>query len=213
MSYIQNAVSPLKNLTRIQDDKNQHVIRGKDPLTYLQYTDVLQAAATLIDSQERPQGSTGCTRRSVYHHDVSNIEEDYNKYEDCSPYDIDSPLDLLQAHVSERKHCNPNASMPKHRWVKVSRTDQESWDTLSEETKIIILEKAAPPSDPHLRTRQAQMATLQFIEAQIHILNVATKVNKAETFNNVTTDDNDDGDDGCTLLANAAAQRVPPTNI
>ena len=85
----------------------------------------------------------------------------------------------------------------------LSKLDQETWDTLPEETKILILDKAA-----HTTDHEANLATIQFIEAQIRVLSVATEVNKAETILDEASDDDDD--ESATLLADDVTQRSFP---
>ncbi len=98
-----------------------------------------------------------------------------------------------------------------HRWIRLSKPDQDIWDTLSEVTKVLILEKdvqTVPSNDPNLPSRSAQMAATCYIKDKIDVLNVATMVHKTVTFNAVPSAV--DTNNGCTLLANAAHQRVPP---
>ncbi len=92
---------------------------------------------------------------------------------------------------------------------KLSSKDQEVWDTLSEETKIIILEKALPPKDRPLRTRTAHAAALDFIQSQCHLL----RVHSTETSCGTTNDDDNPDNNSCSLLANAAKRRVPSSDI
>ena len=106
----------------------------------------------------------------MYYHDLHDNTDHLDDSDDNSLYDIDSHLDLMEANATERKRFNPLASMPKQRWIKLSTKDQEVWDTLSEETKIIILEKALPPKDRPLRTCTAHAAALDFIQSQCHLL-------------------------------------------
>ena len=67
---LMNVIHPLKSLARIADDENQSVICGNPPLTFEQYSDLLQAAATLLDSQEKHKNPPTRNRRSVYYHDL-----------------------------------------------------------------------------------------------------------------------------------------------
>jgi hypothetical protein len=53
-------------------------------------------------------------------------------------YDIDTDIDVIQAHVSNQQHP-PGSRMPFPRWKSLSPDTQAIWDTISDSDKAIIL--------------------------------------------------------------------------
>ena len=140
-TMLMNAFGPLKQLQHVQDEDMQHIARHERPLTYMEYAEILQAASVSHNRQEKPQGATNQMKRSVYHLAINDVKD----YHECFPYGIDSQLDAIQANASEHQKYNPAASMPKHKWIRLSKPNQDTWDTLSEDTKVIIIEKKSLP--------------------------------------------------------------------
>ncbi len=110
-TMLMNAFGPLKQLQRVQDEDMQHIARHERPLTYMEYAEILQAAAVSHDRQEKPQGATNQMKRSVYHSAINDVKDNYNDYNECSPYGIDSQLDTIQANAAEHCRYNPAASV------------------------------------------------------------------------------------------------------
>ena len=63
-------------------------------------------------------------------------------FQDTDMYDIDHPLDLMQAYAT---NFNRGARLSYGQWKALPDDAKQIWDTLSEEAKAIILR---PPPEP-----------------------------------------------------------------
>ena len=226
-TLLMNAVQNLAPLNAIRTMDSQHVARGDPPLTYVQYTTLLQTAAKTYDVETAANASGGPSnrsKRSVYYNDTysANYNNTYDMdgneddYHECSPYDNDPACGTMTAYATERRKYNPAASMPKRRWLQLNKDDQAIWDTLSEATKIIILDKAPPNHDQRLTTREAQSHALDFVRNQLAVLRVATEIHRPashKTVNFIEPDIENGIADPVKFLTNASKTRIPSSDI
>ena len=137
-------------------------------------------------------------------------------------YDIDSSLDTIQAHAAnsrgsyqDRRKQNPrtynhrpprgnNARLPADKWQHLSQEDRLAWNSISKETKAIILGIHSPPptATPPRRSMLHDMSALDFFQ------------NLHETTPETDTSAPHDSTDN-QLLINAASsnQHIPPADI
>jgi len=133
-NLLENAVFPIKELCQVKSESDQHKVQTGKDFTYDQYVSLLLSAASTYDAQfqnKRP-GSFGSNKRSVYAHEFDDVADDDPLLEDH--YNIDSDVTTLQANAHLR-----GSRMKAHQWHKLSTEDQQKWDSLSDETKAVIL--------------------------------------------------------------------------
>jgi len=100
---LQNAVMNINIFTNIKDQADQlKVLLGRD-IRYDDYVKLIKSATQEEDMRNKVK-STPLSTRSVYNHDIDypdDCGEQYDDY-DALNYDIDSPIDKLQAILHNR---------------------------------------------------------------------------------------------------------------
>ena len=77
-------------------------------------------------------------------------------------YDIDTDIDIIQAHVSNQQRA-PGSRMPFPRWKSLSPDTQAIWDTIPDSDKALIL-GLGDKNPPMRRVRFHDLARPGFVE-------------------------------------------------
>jgi hypothetical protein len=135
LSLLKNAISLSPTLHSVQLTDNYDQQRGKFPLEYVQYKELLYAAADNLDSLKPPSRDT--SRKA--HKAELNIAEDHHEPEDeDAPGETNQdPLNIIMANVAIQGSFRP--SMKREVWKKLSKEGQETWDKLNNNDKANIL--------------------------------------------------------------------------
>src|SRR5687767_2079117 len=153
-TLLQNAVHPIAELRQIKVQSAQlKAFTGRD-LSYDQYCTLLLSAAQQYDQQNALKGDKVVKRR-IYQHDTYSDHVPVDDFQDADVYDIDRPLDLMQAYAT---NFNRGARLSYGQWKALPDDAKQIWDTLSEEAKAIIL-RPPPEPDPTHRPTAAQRPT------------------------------------------------------
>ena len=188
---------------------------------------LLIAAAESYDKTFKPKQKG---KRSVYVHDVLDTCDDDDPYlqqdDGTEPFDIDSPVTMIQANVTDRIRRNQpgrrSVFMQRDKWHKLSDTAKQTWDRLSNEDKAIILGyssagplssgsrldqlKRKPPDPASRRVNLHEMSAYDFLQANLHE-NIADATQDDDEYHDAQMEDNspDDAD----ILVNAAKSSTP----
>ena len=155
---LENAVQAIDELRAVKVQADQIKVQNGKQLTFDEYLALVQSAAANYDAQyDRKRAPGHPNRRDVYAHDISEDDEEVF-------YGIDSSVsDVVSAYTLDRTTTGsgrppsqggrpPDGSMPRFtrmpaaKWFSLSPADQATWDTLTEETKAIVL--GPNPSKP-----------------------------------------------------------------
>ena len=107
---LQNAVLPIVELRQVKTTMDlQHTLNGTIP-TYVQYCNLLLAAAAGYDKKAKPQ-----PRQALVH----QLQDYLDEYPEGSTFDIDTTPDTLyQVHEASQRTSNP-AMIPKEHWLQM----------------------------------------------------------------------------------------------
>jgi hypothetical protein len=102
---LQTAVHEILELRSVKTDSDQHKTRTWVDLTFSEYLQLIESAASSYDSKNRKgQQPTARSKRSVYSHDVmENFEDDYNMPHE---YGVDVTTSEILAFAAQR-HQKP----------------------------------------------------------------------------------------------------------
>jgi hypothetical protein len=104
-NMLQNAIHPVQELRAVKAQADQSKTQSGTDLTYDQYVSLLLSTASTYDAQFVPKTRSGARppRRSVYSHEIteSNVDDGY------LVYDIESTLDVIQAHAHSSATARP----------------------------------------------------------------------------------------------------------
>ena len=118
-TMLENSVHNIKELRGVKTAADLDVAKGGTAITYDQYMALLIAAAQSYDKTFKPKQNG---KRTVYMHDVFDTFDDDSPQlqpdDDADPFDIDSPVTLIQANVHDRNRRNP---LPNRRSVFMQR--------------------------------------------------------------------------------------------
>jgi hypothetical protein len=104
---LQNAVFPIEMLRAVKTHADQHkTIHGVD-LTYQQYCGLLLSAAINYDGGLKPRTPSN-QRRAIYTHEWNDHDpNDVDSFDET--YDIDMPVDVIEANVNKSVPSSWNA--------------------------------------------------------------------------------------------------------
>jgi hypothetical protein len=135
LRLLKNAVSLAPTLHSVQLTDNFDQQRGRLPLGYEQYKDLLYAAADNLDSLKPPSRDTP---RKVHKAELDHVDEYHDPEVDETAEEVDSnPIDTILANVAKQGSFRP--SMKREVWKKLTKEGQETWDKLSNDDKANIL--------------------------------------------------------------------------
>ena len=146
-SLLQNAIHPIAELRQIKVQAAQLQAATGKGLSYDDYCTLLLSAAQQYD-QQTAEKTDKAVKRRIYSHDIYPDHDEDDEYHDT--YDIDHPLDLLEAHAT---NFNKGPRLSYEQWHALPDDAKKIWDTLSQEAKAIILR---PPPKPNPNCRPAQ---------------------------------------------------------
>jgi hypothetical protein len=162
LRLLKNAVSLSPTLHSVQLTDNYEQQRGQFPLDYVQYKELLYAAADNLDGLKPPSRDT--SRKA--HKAEFDIAEDYHEPEDeGAPGETNQdPLDIIMANVARQGSFRP--SMKREVWKKLSKEGQETWDKLSNDDKANILGYVNKKLEAKSDGKRAAFITEVLIQAQ-----------------------------------------------
>jgi len=101
---LQNAVLPVMDLQNVKNLADQHKTQSRTDLTYEQYCNLLLSAASAYDASFVAKEALSLQPKNwvVYLHDIVETES-YDAQEDVLTYDIDVPVNTLQAQVHQQR--------------------------------------------------------------------------------------------------------------
>jgi hypothetical protein len=137
---LENAVHPIAELRAIKNQADQLKTTSGNALTYEEYSRLLLSAAASYDNKLLPRARQNITpsRCLVYMQDLIDPRDSVSDTTDEVYYDIDTDIDIIQAHVSNQQHA-PGSRMPFPRWKSLSPDMQAIWDTIPDSDKALIL--------------------------------------------------------------------------
>ena len=142
-TLLQTAVSPIGMLRSVKDKELERLMDGKPPLTYDQYSALLQHQATIYD--EGRMRRAGGTRSAFFTNMIEDGEPSNDAIQDdaTSPSTEDVTNEIVEYYVNIMKRTSPSAKMNKDTWQSLSTKGQETWDKLEDSDKTKILRYAA----------------------------------------------------------------------
>ena len=169
LHMLQNSVEPIQELRTVRTQTAQHKTQTGNDITYDQYVELLLSASSTYDAQFTPQQQRSRNHRppahAVYNHGVTYGNAD-------AYYDIDSPVDVIQVNAHQRPITPrvPGSSMSKDQWTRLSKDAQTTWDTMSSESKAIILEAGRRPfaRRPARTLNLHEVTAYDYINANLH---------------------------------------------
>jgi hypothetical protein len=130
---LENAVTSIPDLRTVKNQAAQIQTSTGKTIKYEEYVDLLISAAVTYDKQFEPKAKRGArgAQRIVYEHDIHGYDlvDDY-------VFDIDSSPQTLEVNFANR-----GPSLSKNQWDRIPEEHHAIWDTLSQDTKAIILEQ------------------------------------------------------------------------
>ena len=216
---LQTAVHPLQELRQVK--ATAELLRahhGKD-IDYDAYVSLLLSVCSDYDSKNLINKS----KRQVYQHDV--IESDfYDDYHAPDQFDIDTPVDTIQAFASNfrprpPRNVMPNrVRMPKDKWFSLDQKTKDLWDQIDDKQKSIILgyekptissnpSNGRPPNRPSFPLPRRNinlhdMSAYDFLQA--HVNDSQFQEDPHDTLNDSLDTDEPEPATSDTLLINAA---------
>ena len=152
----QNAVHDSKPLRDVKDTAIQLEAVSKVKTTYQEYTNLLLAKCSTIDTDLSIK-STRTPKRSVYNADVEPMEDEAttDNGSDSFGIDCDAHTLLANAHQTYGVHAT---RMSGKAWHKLTPTAQGIWDQLDNESKALILGRSpeSKRSDTFSRIKPGQ---------------------------------------------------------
>jgi hypothetical protein len=176
-TLLQAGVSTVAILRAVSDREQDSVIRGGDPLSYIQYLTVLKNQATLYDEQYSG-------RRSANTHDLS-----INVADGQDPSDSDITNEINEFLVNAMQRRTSGASMNKETWESLSPEGKATWDKMDANDKRLVLQYAKQRADkattsinthetsaPEESANSTPETTIEISAAEVH--NAVTKARK-----------------------------------
>ena len=154
-TMLENAVNSVDNLRIVKSQADQFQVRMGTPITYEQYSSLLQSASQTYDSKFSTRANSKGIRRSIYAHDLVHYSTNEGPDTD-RVYDIDSDPALLQNNYcavghdlnqddilqANKVHVNPLEREPTYGCprddmiqVHTARLDPQQWRALSVNAK------------------------------------------------------------------------------
>jgi hypothetical protein len=82
-------------------------------------------------------------KRQVYAHEMNHEDDDlYDASYEMDQFDIDTPVDTIQAFASKFTHCpsaNDKVCMPKDKWFGLDQKTKYLWDQIDDKYKSVVL--------------------------------------------------------------------------
>ena len=222
---LQNAVHPLQELRQVKATAELLKAQTKKDVDYEGYVSLLLSSAMDYDSKNHGNKN----RRQVYQHHLIDTED--ASYEDIDAFDIDTPIDTIQAFASNFKARPSNDATPdrtrmsKDKWFSLDQTTKDLWDKIDDKYKSIILGYMKPPtksskhSNNNFRPSQKppfssnrhvnlhDISAYDFLQVNIHELDLEDE--QHEDHDEATPPDEQAADNNETLLINAATGHKP----
>jgi hypothetical protein len=152
-AMLENAVSQVPELRPIKTQADHAKTQSGQHLTYLQYCSLLASAAQQFDDQYA-QSNVKTKNRHVYQHDIQPHEQSFN-------IDFDASYEAYNTNFIRRPR------LQKQQWDRLGEHAQGVWDTLSNESKKVILEQQRPterpPRTPNISDNTSTSANLHAI--------------------------------------------------
>ena len=227
---LENAVQPIRELHTVKTTADLQSAQGKQPLSYIEYASLLKGACVQYDNRALNHAKASKPSRSVYLHDLYDepLQDDdffdpgFNiDDEDYDSFDIDSPVELIQAYQTQRNFDRSRSAVnrprvPRHVWQQLSADGRSIWDKLSDKDKAALLSatrqnSSKPGSKPDQRrgpSSSSANTSGKSLYALFHEMNQAEDQDVQENGEDTIDDDDesvpDASDDAGALLANAA---------
>ena len=140
-AMLQNAISPLKVFKDVKVSEQIEVARGKGPMVYADYVNLVQQVAAGYDKtqepqQRRPSRQVNMTEYDNYSWEYEDDPGDDNPFED---YFGSMSVNVTQQNQRKNSNFRRRPSLPKAVWQAMSPDDQMAWDKVSDETKFKII--------------------------------------------------------------------------
>jgi len=175
---MENAVAPIQELRQVKNTADLEKTRTGRSLTFAEYSSLLLSAASSYDEQYKSKRD----KRQVFSH-ITN-DENYSD-DDVESYDIDAPVDLIQANAHDQRSRRPpfkpgprRIHMARDRWMSLSDKDRLIWDQLDDNAKATILglsgqkpqvpPSRAPAPPTSFRANLHELSAYDFLQAQLH---------------------------------------------
>jgi hypothetical protein len=212
-TLLENAVHPIAELRQVKINATLQQTHTGQALTYQQYFPLLLSAAANYDAHV--QAKRG--KRQVLMHDSSFMEqyEDQFGY-DTEDYDIDMPVDVIQANAMNRARPRTSGGTPirpgmlrPEVYQALSPADQKAWRQLSESARVSIVAPMGPTVDSTAASPSA--ATMQ---AHVHDMTDPDMANSPAA-TNLPGGDTRPANETSNVLVNAAStgSKLPPGDI
>jgi hypothetical protein len=183
---LQMAVHPLQELCQVNATTALLKVHTKKDLDYEAYSSLLVFTASDYDSKHGVSKS----KRQVYAHDLDHGDEDlYDASYEMDPFDIDTPVDTIQAFASKftpRRGMNDKVHMPRDKWFGLDQKTKDLWDQIDDKYKSVILgytkssspspfssklpSKSPFPNKPHCNINLHEMSAYEFLQVYSHEL-------------------------------------------
>jgi len=163
---LENAVHGVTELRQVKNNADLDTTKTGKALTYDQYCSVLLSACAGYDQHQQ---SRSRSRRSVMFHEFGGEEANLDSTSGDDSgflFDIDAPVSELQVYATDRRPSGfrggqsatsaPRTRMPRERWMQLGDSARQTWDTLSDKDKAIILGLPGPTRDPTPERDSAQ---------------------------------------------------------
>jgi hypothetical protein len=141
-AMLQNAISPLKVFKDVKVSEQIEVARGKGPMVYDDYVNLVQQVAAGYDKTQEPQQRRPASRQvNMTEHDNFSWEHEDDHDDDNLFDDYFGSMSVNVTQQNQRKNGNfrRRPSLPKVVWQAMSPEDQMAWDKVSDETKFKIV--------------------------------------------------------------------------
>ena len=150
---LQTAVHSVADLRQVKIQADQDRILHKRNLTFDQYLSLLKSAATQHDAQFVPKRAPLrklSRSRSVNEHEFdAHVDGEYGEteneffeaYEYDSSYDIDIPIDVIEANQAKQQSSSfkPREKLLSGQWYDLDADAQKLWDKFTPQQKQVIL--------------------------------------------------------------------------
>ena len=209
------AVATIPELRQVKNTADILATASGNAVQYSGYLALLQSSAAQYDD-----GLKRKPKRMIYAHETDPYQQYYDAYAheavyfDGEPYDIDTPVSVIEANAHERARFSAN--MPKERWHALDPQAKQIWDQLSDKQKAIILgytdEQPRPGRPPPRGSRPPRSSTRQ---VHYHDVEDAPNDDEHEDFVDAPQEPDDPGPE--TRHVNQAASQhgrhLPPHDI
>ena len=140
LRMLQNAVGDVSELSYVKQLGDQDIARGRPPLTYSSYLELLLSACSTYD---RKIGTPGKQKRAVYATLVDDVETDPYTGDGNGEYEVfqvDTDISDIMAYNTNMNRFGSNSNSNLND-VKTKYLPREEWNKLSQAQKDALLEK------------------------------------------------------------------------